>query len=102
MPLVDLLHLRLHRDDPPHDDDWGPALVRRLLPWAAAGGDEAAADYLVRVGAPGAPLVELVAAYWLERTAYQLRAHPIRRERAGWKDANVRRTLPALATAVQL
>jgi aminoglycoside phosphotransferase (APT) family kinase protein len=102
VPLVDLLHLRLHLEDPPHDNEWGPALVRRLLPWAASGGDAESEEYLARIGATHAPLAELVAAYWLERTAYQLRAHPLRRDQSGWKDPNVRRTLPALAEALQL
>jgi aminoglycoside phosphotransferase (APT) family kinase protein len=102
VPLVDLLHLVLHVEDPPRDDEWGPELVRRLLPWASAGGDGTAADYLSRVRAADAPLVDLVVAYWLERTAYQLRARPIRWEQPDWIAANVRSPLPAMARAVGL
>lgn len=92
LPLTDLLHFRLHAEDPPTDVHWGRAVVERLLPWAEVGGDAQATAYLKRVGLPVADArvhVELVLAYWLERAAYQLSTHPIRHRQPHWIAANV-------------
>jgi aminoglycoside phosphotransferase (APT) family kinase protein len=91
LPLTDLLHLRHHMDNRPEDDDWGPLLVERLLPWARKGGDGAVRDYLQRVQVDPDPsvLAALVAAYWLEHASYQLRSHPHRREQPRWLARNV-------------
>jgi aminoglycoside phosphotransferase (APT) family kinase protein len=91
LPLTDLLHLRHYMDNRPEDDDWGPLLVERLLPWARRGGDGAVRDYLERVQVDPDPsvLAALVAAYWLEHASYQLRSHPHRREQPRWLARNV-------------
>jgi aminoglycoside phosphotransferase (APT) family kinase protein len=99
LPLVDLLHLRLHLTDPPADHEWGPAIVRRLLPWARRGGDPLAREYLRRIGVEPHPrtLEALVVTYWLERTAYQLQTHAIRQAQPRWLAANVDGVLDALS-----
>jgi aminoglycoside phosphotransferase (APT) family kinase protein len=91
LPLVDLLHLRHYTENRPRDLDWGPLLVERLLPWARNGGDDLVRAYLERVDVERDPatLEALVAAYWLERAAYQLRIHPQRREQPNWIARNI-------------
>jgi aminoglycoside phosphotransferase (APT) family kinase protein len=91
LPLLDLLHLRHHADNRPKDEDWGPLLVERLLPWARHGGDPLLRSYLERVGIDPDPAVieALVAAYWLEHASYQLRSHPHRRRQPQWLARNV-------------
>jgi aminoglycoside phosphotransferase (APT) family kinase protein len=95
LPLLDLLHLRYHAEHVPADDDWGPGLVRHLVPWARSGGDEVARGYCARVGAPsGARWLEAaVLAYWLDRVAYQLRTHVHRHSQPRWLERNVAHVL---------
>ena len=99
LPLLDLLHLRHMNEQRPADLDWGPTLVEHLLPWARAGGDEPAREYCRRVGIEPTPerLEGLVAAYWLERLAYQLSTYADRSVRPRWLERNVTHVLRALA-----
>jgi phosphotransferase family enzyme len=91
LPMVDLLHLRLTAEEPHRDDDWGSAIVRRLLPWARAGGDTVSAAYAARIGFEPSPqeLEGLVAGYWLGRAGYQLAMYGERHEQPRWFDRNV-------------
>jgi hypothetical protein len=100
-PLMDLLHLRLDARRLTRPDRLGPAVVDELLPWAAAGGDATALAYCRRLGFDGSParLVALVAAYWLDRAAYQAVRFPARAQRPAWQRTNVSETLPRLLEA---
>lgn len=99
LPLLDLLHLRHMNEHRPADLDWGPTLVEHLLPWARAGGDEPARDYCRRIRLEPLPerLEGLVAAYWLDRLAYQLSTYADRAVRPRWLERNVGHVLQALA-----
>jgi Phosphotransferase enzyme family len=90
LPLLDLLHLLLTRTGPFADQEWGRALLERLLP-LAQGGDETIVRYCAKVGLEAEPalLEALVFAYWLEYTAYQLRTHKIRFSQPEWIEGNV-------------
>jgi hypothetical protein len=83
----------------PSDLDWGPALIEHLLPWAHGGSDAATREYCRRVGLEPLPdtLVALVAAYWLDRLAYQLATYADRAGRRRWIERNVAFVLQALA-----
>jgi Phosphotransferase enzyme family len=99
LPLLDLLHLRHMSDRRPSDLDWGPTLVEHLLPWAQRGSDAATREYCRRVGVEPLPdtLVALVAAYWLDRLAYQLATYADRAARRRWIERNVAFVLRTLA-----
>jgi hypothetical protein len=99
LPLLDLLHLRHMNEHRPADLDWGPSLVEHLLPWARGGGDEIAHEYCRRVGIEPLPerLEALVAAYWLERLAYQLSTYADRATRPRWLARNIADVLAAFA-----
>jgi hypothetical protein len=91
LPLLDLIHLLHLAQYPLADEDWGPALVRHLLPWARSGGDDVTRDYCTRIGL-SLDLRRLEAfalAYWLDRLAYQLRTHRQRRTEPRWLARNV-------------
>jgi hypothetical protein len=102
LPLTDLLHLLLTHSAYGRDDEWGAAVVQRLLPLARAEGDAAVRRYVRAVGIPAdaRTLESLVAAYWLEYVAHQLRAHPDRYRQQRWIAENVDRVLPILAAAL--
>lgn len=91
LPVVDLLHLQLTRAPYGSDDDWGRAVIGRLLPSARSGGDRLVRRYNAELGLDADPrlLEALVFAYWLEYAAYQLRAHPDRRSSPAWIEGNV-------------
>jgi hypothetical protein len=90
LPLLDLVHLRIAAEAGPNPDQWGPTLLRRLLPWADAGGDELSREYCERVGVDAGPerLHALVVAYWLDRVAHQV-MYVDRARRTSWMRANV-------------
>ena len=98
LPLVDLLQLLVVAREPLRPHDWGPAVVHRLLPWADAGGDDAGRTYCRRIGfEPDRRVLRaLVAAYWLDRLAYQLLRHPTRARRPEWVQRSVSGVLRAL------
>jgi aminoglycoside phosphotransferase (APT) family kinase protein len=98
LPLLDLLHLRHMNEQRPADLDWGPTVVEHLLPWARAGGDRTAREYCRRVGIEPLPerMEQLVAAYWLDRLAYQLSTYADRALRPRWLERNVGFVLAAL------
>jgi aminoglycoside phosphotransferase (APT) family kinase protein len=100
-PLIDLLHLRLDAKRLTRPDRLGHAIVEDLLPWAAAGGDATARTYCRRLGFDATParLLALVAAYWLDRAAYQAVRFPARAQRPAWLRSNVSETLPPLLRA---
>jgi Phosphotransferase enzyme family len=102
LPLLDLLHLQLTRSGPFADQDWGRTLLAQLLPPARAGGDEPVRRYCREVGLDLDPslLEALVFAYWLDYTAYQLRAHPVRRAQPGWIEGNVELVVRSAAGAL--
>jgi aminoglycoside phosphotransferase (APT) family kinase protein len=91
LPLLDLLHLRLTAVPYGGDENWGRAVLDRLVPNARAGGDETVRRYCRGVGLdPDPELLEaLVLAYWLEYAAYQLRAHPDRHDQPEWIERNL-------------
>ncbi len=91
LPLLDLCHLQLTRVDYGGDEQWGRAVLDRLLPSARDGGDDAVRRYCHRTGLePDPKLLEaLVLAYWLGYASYQLRAHEVRRSQPAWIEGNV-------------
>jgi len=97
LPLLDLLHLLFTAQwrNPP--SFWGEALLSRLLPWSRRGGDHVSAQYCRRIGLELEPqmLPALVAAYWLDRVAYQLSTYEDRRRQALWLHRNVEKPLGA-------
>jgi len=101
-PLADVLHLRLDALGLTRPDRLGRAVVGELVPWAAAGGDAVAADYCRRLGfdPTRARLLALVAAYWLDRAAYQVVRFPARARRPEWQRRNVSEALSAFTAAV--
>jgi aminoglycoside phosphotransferase (APT) family kinase protein len=98
VPLLDFLHLHLIAERRPGGIAWGQAIVEYLLPWAQAGGDSAAQEYCRRIGLDPSPalLAGLVAAYWLNRLAYQLTTYADRSERPVWVEHNLGLPLRAL------
>jgi hypothetical protein len=92
LPVVDLLHLQLARVPYGSDEDWGRAVIERLLPSARSGGDQLVRRYNAELGleADARLLEALVYAYWLEYAAYQVRAHPDRLSSPSWIEGNVR------------
>jgi hypothetical protein len=91
VPALDLLHLQLTREQYGSDDEWGRAVVERLLPAARVGGDATLRRYCDQLGIDPEPrlLEALVFAYWLEYAAYQLRTHLDRRRQPAWIEGNV-------------
>jgi Phosphotransferase enzyme family len=102
LPLLDLLHLTITRSARFADDEWGEAVLTRLLPLARAGGDQTIARYGVGIGVDLTPelLEALVLAYWLDYTAFQLRTHRIRRSQPRWIERNVERMVGSATEAL--
>lgn len=100
LPLLDLLHLRHMGKHLPADRDWGLTVVKHLLPWARAGGDELTRGFCRRLVVEPTPalLEALSVAYWLERLAYQISTYADRTERKVWLERNVDEVLQAVAT----
>ena len=98
LPLVDLLHLELTRVDYGGDDNWGRAVVERLLPLAKSGGDAVVHRYCAGIGLETNPrlLEALVLGYWLGYVAYQLDTHVARRSQPAWIEGNVEFPLAAV------
>ena len=98
LPLLDLLHLRATAEQARRRGHLGPVIVDHLLPWARAGGDAAEHAFAARVGVELEPalLSVLVAAYWLDFLARDLRKWADRAEREPWLHENVDRVVPAL------
>jgi hypothetical protein len=97
--FLDLLHLHLFSVRRMGGEDWGPAIVGDLLPWARSGGGELGRGYWSRIGfSPGTSQLEaLVAAYWLIRASYELQTWADRRRRPAWLHNNVTLMLDSLA-----
>jgi aminoglycoside phosphotransferase (APT) family kinase protein len=91
LPLLDFVHLRHMGAHLPADRDWGATIVEHLLPWARQGGDEVLRGFCERIGIRVGPIVleAIVAAYWLQRLAYQLSTYADRTERPAWMTRNV-------------
>jgi hypothetical protein len=91
-PLLDFFHLHLlSRGSEVADLDWGRLVVRRLLPWARAGGDGLVRDYSRRAGltVTSTELEALAIAYWLDFVTYQLRVHEHRLAQPRWLERSV-------------
>ena len=99
LPLLDLFKLLLEADRVARRRSLGASIVGYLLPWARAGGDDAARAYCRRLGFEATPalLEKLVAAYWLDRFAYELDTFADRTDRSEWMRANIVDVLPAFA-----
>jgi len=98
LAFLDLLHLRVSSDRVLSGQEWGPTILRHLLPWARGGGGELGRAYWSRIGfSPStAQLERLVAAYWLVRASYELQMWADRRKRRAWLRNNVTLVLDAL------
>lgn len=97
LPVVDLLHFRHSMRQRAHVD-WGPALVRELLPWARDGGDDFLRTYCSRLGVEtdGKLLEALVLAYWLDYVSYRLQTHAYQAFEPHWVERNVSFVLDAV------
>jgi Phosphotransferase enzyme family len=95
LPLLDLLHLRLMSIREVADVDWGPSLLRHLVPWARTGGGDLVRSYCQRAGLTVDPkqLEALVLAYWLDYVSYQLRTHLHRLAQPPWIERNIQLVL---------
>jgi aminoglycoside phosphotransferase (APT) family kinase protein len=91
LPFLDLLHLRLMSIREVADVDWGPSLLRHLLPWARTGGGDLVRSYCQRSGltVDSKRLEALVFAYWLDYVSYQLRTHLHRLAQPPWIERNI-------------
>lgn len=100
LPFVDVLHLWLSDRRGPAPEQWGPALVEHLLPWAD-GADHAVAErYAARIGVELSEREReaLVVAYWLDHVSHQL--HYLDRDtRPAWLRNNVDHVLHAFRQA---
>ena len=95
-PLFDAIHFYLNRRPvPPHR--WGDAFVKRVLPWARAGGDAVSRRLCASLDlSPSPELLELLAwAYWLRRASTMLEAPCDRRDDMRWVDRCIRHVLVA-------
>ena len=101
LPFLDLIHLRHTQDHPVPDDEWGPALIQFLLPWAHRPYDAATRRYCDRLGIEldHRTLEAVVLAYWLSRVAYQLATHRFRQSQQTWLLNSVDAVLDAVWTA---
>jgi aminoglycoside phosphotransferase (APT) family kinase protein len=99
LPLLDLFKLLLEAERLERRTTFGDSLVRFLLPWARTGGDDTARAYCNRIGlaADSRLLERLVAAFWLDRFAYELGTVADRSGRADWMRANIYDVADALA-----
>jgi hypothetical protein len=100
LPAADLFHLQLTATPYGADEDWGRAVLERILPAARAGGDDALRRYCRELGFEPDPAVlePLALAYWLGYAAYQLRTHAHRRRQPAWLEGNLSRVLRDAAT----
>jgi phosphotransferase family enzyme len=91
LPLLDLLHLALTSLSDMADEDWGPLLLRHLVPWGRTGGGEIVRCYcrLAGLDVDAQRLEIFVAAYWLDYVSYQLITHLHRTARVEWIHRNV-------------
>jgi hypothetical protein len=98
LPLLDLFKLMLEGDRLARRATLGASLVQFLLPWARAGGDATAHGYCARIGFDPDPrlLEHLVAAFWLDRFAYELKTAADRSGRSDWMQANIDNVVRAL------
>jgi len=104
LPLLDLLHLRISAQRERPRKHLGTALVEDVLPWARTGGDELLRGVARRFGfeLDGDLLVALTLAYWLDRTAFELRHFADRTSRDVWMRGNVGCVLDELAAGGRL
>jgi Phosphotransferase enzyme family len=91
LPLLDLFHLELTARRLLTPEQWGTAVIDRLLPEVRAGGSRLIRAYCDRTGlqAGSGLLTDLVLAYWLDRVAVELRSFADRRLRTDWMRHNV-------------
>jgi aminoglycoside phosphotransferase (APT) family kinase protein len=99
-PLIDLLHLRHTARRELADNDWGPLLLRDLLPWAREGGDDVARTYCRRIGfaIDGERLQALTLAYWLEYVSYRLQTHDHQLSEPLWPERNISLVIGAVGS----
>jgi phosphotransferase family enzyme len=98
LPLLDFFKLILEAERLARRATLGASLVQFLLPWARSGGDEIARGYCSRIGLDPEPflLERLVAAFWLDRFAYELQTFADRRTRTDWMHANIHTVIKEL------
>jgi hypothetical protein len=102
LPLLDLIHFKLYSERL-GSEDWGPAIVNDLLPWAQAGGDDVVRGYCSRIGLElGSRLPTFVAAHWLDHVAYQIRTYADRPTRRRWVAQNVDQVIDALLLQTEI
>lgn len=91
LPLLDLLHLRVNIEASRTGSHLGEAVVRFLVPWARAGGDDLLRRYSECTGLvlQTEQLEAATIAYWLDFTASELDSYADRSERLVWVEKNV-------------
>jgi hypothetical protein len=82
---------------------WGEPLFREFLPSFSAGDNHLLRSYLERIDldVTACQLAALVAAYWLERVAYQLSTYSERLRLPMWMESNVERPLRVLLDTIR-
>lgn len=98
LPLLDLLNLMLTSEVAVSGHTHGRVFREFLLPWARAGGNDTARAFCRRIGVDlrGGLFEDLVAAWWLDRHAQQVRTYSDRLKRPNWLHENVERPFRAL------
>jgi hypothetical protein len=101
LPVLDLVHFSFTygwRRRRQTTSGWGKPLVREFLPSFSASDNHVMRSYLERVDLDitASQLAALIAAYWLERVAYQLSTYFERVRAPVWMESNVEYPLRVL------
>lgn len=98
LPLLDLFNLMLTSEVAVSGRTHGRVFREFLIPWARAGGDEAARRFCGRIGVAlrEGLLEDLAVAWWLDRHADQVLTYADRLKRPAWLRENVELPLRAL------
>jgi aminoglycoside phosphotransferase (APT) family kinase protein len=101
LPLLDLINLLLTSEVAVSRRSHGRVFREYLLPWARAGGDDTVRAFSRRIGVElrEGLLEDLVAVWWLDRHAQQVRTYSDRLQRPAWLRENIELPLDALLTS---
>jgi peptidoglycan/xylan/chitin deacetylase (PgdA/CDA1 family) len=103
LAVLDLVHFCFTSGQRRQSTHWGEPLFREFLPSFSAGDNHLLRSYLERIDldVTACQLAALVAAYWLERVAYQLSTYSERLRLPMWMESNVERPLRVLLDTIR-